>query len=366
MMRGRGFRVVVIAPPGEAPPGIEGIEYRFAPIEREIAVWRDVVALFVIWRILREVRPVVCNMSTPKMGLLGGIAAWIARVPHRVYTLRGLRYQTARRAKRLLLMGCEKLACACAHRVICISRSVQQAAIRDRIAPLRKTLLLGERVSEGLTLKPGFAMPGGVSRGQFGIPETADVIGFVGRLTKDKGIAELVDAFRILQREGANVRLLLVGAFENGDPVPAAAERFIREDPSVHWVGSVANAAPYYALMDIFVFPTHREGLGRVLLEAAAAGKPVVAARTTGVVDVVFDEVTGLLVPPGDAPALSRAIRTLLSDRERARAMGERARALLCQEFDNSVYLNRLAAVLEEFVRPVSTKEGLPQGRSID
>jgi glycosyltransferase involved in cell wall biosynthesis len=367
-MHARGFRTVVIAPAGDGavPPRIEGVEYRIVSMQREIAPWRDLLALFRILRILRELRPAICNMSTPKMALLGGIAGWMAGVPHRIYTLRGLRYETTRRGKRALLMACEAIACACAHQVICISRSVRDAVIRDRIVPPRKTALLGERVSEGISLRRTSAPANQALRHELGIPETAAVMGFVGRFTKDKGIQELVESFQILRGESMDVRLLLLGDFEAGDPVNAETGRQIRTDPAIHWAGYVQDPGPYYELMDTFVFPTHREGLGRVLLEAAAAGKPVVSTLTTGVVDVVLDGVTGLLVPPRDAHALASAARRLLSDRDLAQAMGARARALVHREFDNSIYLDRLAGMLQESAsRAVPPKEISPSGRSI-
>jgi len=356
-MQNRGFHVVVVAPPGEADPKIEGVEYRFVAVDREIAPYRDFRALIQIWRILRKLRPSICNMSTPKMALLGGLAGWLAGVPHRIYTLRGLRYETTRGRMRSLLMASEKLACGCAHQVICISRSVREAVIRDGLAPPAKTTVLGDRVSEGLSLEPESVPAATVTRKDCGIPETSSVMGFVGRLTKDKGIRELVDAFCLLRAQGKDVRLLLLGDFESGDPVDHATEQRIRSDPGIRWLGYVPDPLPYYSLMDVFVFPTYREGLGRVLLEAAAAGKPVVSTHTTGVVDVVFDGVTGLLVPTQDAAAVARAVGTILRDRQLARAMGERARELVRQEFDNSVYLGRLAGMIEALVQPDPTKE---------
>ena len=356
-MQNRGFHVVVIAPPGETHSKLEGVEYRYVAIDREISPYRDFRALFQIWSILRKLQPSICNMSTPKMALLGGVAGWLARVPHRIYTLRGLRYETTRGRMRSLLIACEKLACSCAHQVICISRSVREGAIRDGIALPAKITVLGERVSEGLSLQSESAPAATVTRKDCGIPETSSVLGFVGRLTKDKGIRELVDAFCILRAEGKDVRLLLLGDFESGDPVDHATEQRIRSDPGIRWLGYVPDPHPYYPLMDVFVFPTYREGLGRVLLEAAAAGKPVVSTHTTGVVDVVFEGVTGLLVPTQDAAAVAQAVGTILRDRHLARAMGERARELVWQEFDNSVYLGRLAGMIEALVQPAPTKE---------
>jgi glycosyltransferase involved in cell wall biosynthesis len=240
--------------------------------------------------------------------------------------------------------------------VICISKSVRDAAVRDGIVDDSQAVLLGETASEGISLKPRVSSQGG----ELGFPAGTRVIGFVGRLTKDKGIHELIEAFRILRGAGMDVRLLLLGEFEAGDPVHPETSNFIRADPAIRWLGYVPDPGPYYHHMDVFVLPTYREGLPTVLLEAAAAGKPVVSTRTTGVVDVVLDGVTGLLVPPRDASSLARAIRRLLDNQALAIQMGCRARRLIEEQFDSSIYLNRLGALLETHLRM-----GLPVARCL-
>ncbi len=350
MVRERGYRAVVIAP--EAQADIPGVEFRAVPMEREIAVLSDLRSLVRIWKVLRELRPAIVNMSTPKMALVGGLAAWMAGTPHRIYTLRGLRYETARGLKRAVLVVCERIAAACAHQVICISRSVKEAVIRDRVVPARKATLLGERVSEGISPRAS-----GEAR-RLELPAGAPVIGFVGRLTRDKGIGELVEAFRMVRARGIDLQLLLLGEFEKGDPVDRATVDFIENDPNVHWMGYVPNPSAYYPRMDVFVFPTYREGLGRVLLEAGAAGKPVVSTRTTGVVDVVIDGVTGLLVPTRDAAALAGAVEKLLADCELAARMGRQARRAVEEHFDNSIYLQRLGTMLEALHAPAAVEIG--------
>jgi glycosyltransferase involved in cell wall biosynthesis len=356
---GMDVTVAVPAQPGEGPgPECPGVGYRTVPMKRDISPVSDLWTLWRLYGMLRVIRPAITNMSTPKMGLLGGIAALLAGVPHRIYTLRGLRYETTRGWKRFLLMVCERMACLSSHRVICISRSVKEAMLRDRIAQSGKIVLLGDRASEGIRIPA--VLDGAQSeislrhsaslRRSLGIPEEAQVLGFVGRLTRDKGIHELVECCQMLRSEGRNIHLLLLGAFESGDPVDPAVARWIRSCPQVQWRGYVADPSPYYPLMDVFVFPTHREGLGRVLLEAAAAGKPAVSTRVTGVVDVVLDGVTGILVPPGESRSLAQAVARILGDRDLAARMGAAARTLVREHFDNTVYLARLGNMLQSLV----------------
>ncbi len=363
MLRQRGMRPVVVAPGSVADVSDLakcGIELRCVPLKREISPCADLLSLWRIWWVLRAIRPQVTNMSTPKMALLGGLAAWLAGVQHRIYTLRGLRYETARGWKRRLLVGCERIACGCAHQVICISRSVRHTAIRDRVVTEERAVLLGERVSEGLSRRRmsfrGRAEAARSMRDQLGIHPESTILGFVGRLTRDKGVGELAQAFRLLREEGRCVELLLVGTFETGDPVAPEIIEWLQGRNDVHWTGYLADPGPCFELMDIFVFPTYREGLGMVLLEAAAAAKPVVSTRTTGVVDVVLDGTTGLLVPAGDAEAVAHAVGRLLDDPAMAARMGAAARELVGEHFDNTYYLNRLGDVLRGMVDlPVPT-----------
>ncbi len=350
-----GFSPVILSPaPLSAQDGYDRLDYPVAfqpvPIRREISPLWDLWCLSRIWFILISIRPTVTNMSTPKMALLGGLAAWLARVPSRFYTLRGLRYETTRGWKRRILIACERVSCACAHQVICVSRSVKETAIRDRICSREKLSVLGDTVSEGISVRPRQPTPSRESkklRHSCGIPDRVPVIGYVGRLTRDKGINDLVAAAKRIRSEGVDVHVLIIGDFERGDPVDKETASWIRSSPHVHWLGYVPQPQPYFDIMDVFVFPTHREGLGRVLLEAAVAGKPVVSTRTTGVIDVVQDGITGMLVPPHDPAALAHATSMLISDPELAQRMGARARYLVEQHFDNTVYLERLRKMLE-------------------
>jgi len=352
----KGYRVAVIA-----PDACKDFQYREAcpnvilediAMEREIAPFSDLLALWkLIWMFLR-LRPAVVNLSTPKMAFLGGMAAWVTRTPRRIYFLRGLRYETSLGWKRRLLTACEKIACACAHQVVCVSASVRRCAVEDGIAPETKTVLLGERASDGIQLK---RFQGGPEedeqesrylRAELGIPEEAFVIGYVGRVTRDKGVGELVQAAMKLAGDGRDVHLLMVGGMEGGDPINAECARLIDTTALIHATGYVQDTAPYYQVMDLFAFPSYREGLGNVLLEAAASGKPAVATRVTGIVDAVEDGVTGVLVPARDSGAVADAIAGLMDDPSRREEMSKAARAHVRKHFDADRMDDALAAFM--------------------
>lgn len=321
--QGKGFEVTVLCPrrrEGEWEVALpEGISTIAIPMERKIAPLQDLLSLWRLWRTMRALRPAVTNVGTPKAALLGGIAAWLNRVPCRFYTLHGLRFETTKGLKRRLLICAERLACRLAHRVFCVSNSVREKAIACGLTSRERTVVFGSGSCNGVDASrfepnPNLMQRAAALRRHFGIPAKAVVILFVGRLTRDKGIPELVEAFVQLDKQFPDLRLMLVGCFESEDPLPAETRRQLEGHSHIIFAGAVQDTPSYYAAADIVVLPSHREGLPTVLLEAHAAGKPVVGANVTGIVDLVADGETGLLFPVGDASALRNAIARLITD----------------------------------------------------
>jgi glycosyltransferase involved in cell wall biosynthesis len=343
-LRQRDFAVSVVCAPGanlQALAASEQAAIHTVPMEREISPLRDAVALWHIYRTLRRLRPDIVNASTPKAGLLGMLAAWLARVPVRVYQQRGLRLETTTGLKRRILTGTEWLAARCATVVVCNSASLLDAFAALNLAPRGKLRVLGAGSSNGVAVASFQATPARQAaasrlRQELDIPPQVPVLGFVGRFTRDKGIVELMALFAQLQPDFPDLHLLLVGDFEAGDPVPAAAQRQIADDPQIHTVGFVADAAPYYHLMDLLVFLSYREGLPNVPLEAAAAGVPTVGFQATGVVDAVVDGETGRLVPIGDMAQLRRVSTELLQDAAQRRRLGKQAQVRVARDFDQA------------------------------
>ena len=338
----RGFDATVLSPDrrkGEwevaRPEGVPIIE---VPMEREIAPIRDLVTLWRLWRVMRALCPAVTNVGTPKAGLLGGLAAWLNRVPCRFYTLHGLRFETTKGLKRRLLIYAERLACRFAHRVICVSQSVREKAIASGLTRREQAVVFGSGSCNGIDASRFAATPETMRRAaelrrQLGIPADAPVVIFVGRLTCDKGIPELMEAFLRLGNQFPDLRLLLVGCFEDEDSLPVHIRRCLETHSHVIFAGPVQDTAPYYAIADVLVLPSHREGLPTVVLEAHAAGKPVVGALATGIVDMVVDGETGLLFPVGDVPALADALARLISDRALATKLGLAGQERVKREF---------------------------------
>ena len=321
--RDKGFDVVVLCPPRRKDewevPRPEGVSFIEVPMEREIAPWQDLVSLWRLWRIMRALRPTVTNVGTPKAGLLAGLAAWLSRVPCRFYTLHGLRYETTTGFLRRVLILAERLACRLAHRVIFVSESVRLRAVSTGLTIPERAVVLGSGSCNGVdvsrfAITPQIMRRATQIRRQRGIPLGAPVLLFVGRLTCDKGIPELMQAFSQLAARFPELRLLLVGCFEDCDPLPVGTRRCLETNPHVIFAGAAQDIVPYYATADVLALPSHREGLPTVVLEAQAVGVPVVGASATGIVDVIADGETGLLFPVGDVPRLADAVARLITD----------------------------------------------------
>jgi glycosyltransferase involved in cell wall biosynthesis len=354
-LREAGFEVSVVCSPGQSfMPAEDESEQTYAvPMAREMGGFSDLVSLGRLWRLMRHHKPTITNVATPKAGLLGGLASCLSRVPCRFYSLWGLRCETTKGIKRWALILTERIACRCAHRVICASESLRQRAVALKIVDPRRTVVVASGSSNGVDLNRFAPNPERVRqaaelKNDLGIPVEAPVIGFVGRFTRDKGICELIHAYLLLRHQNARLHLLLVGDFEEGDPVPSDVRKVIRRDSQIFHTGFVADTAPYYHAMDILVLPTHREGFPNVVLEAHAAGKPVVAARATGVVDAVMDGVSGVLVPVGDSEALAKGLDLLLRDKELAAALGSAGQDRVRREFKQERCWEALA---QEYVR---------------
>ena len=360
----RGFDVTVISAPSDGRFPID--EFRVLtereqvstialPMVREISLLKDLVSLVRLYRVLRRLRPAIVNAGTPKAGLLGMIAACAARVPIRIYLLHGLRLETARGLKRFVLGVAERCASALAHRVICVSESLRRVYVTLGFTMEAKTCVLGEGTANGVDADEFIpTCQARALRARLGIPDGGPVVGFVGRFTRDKGVPELLDAFDQILLSFPDARLLMLGDFESGDPIPESYAKRLRSHPQVIMTGNVPDPGSYYPIMDVLALPSYREGFGNVVLEAAAAQVPTVAFRATGSVDAVCDGVTGTLVPLGDVDAFARALQRYLRDDFLRREHGRTGRERVLSHFRPEMIWELLYA---EYTRLLKTRD---------
>ena len=361
-MKQQGLKINALSSPGELLDKFaerEQVSVYAVEMPRRITPIKDLFAILQLWQSISKIRPQIVHAHTPKGGLLGTISAWLARIPIRIYHMRGLPLMTATGYKRWLLWWSEKIACTLAHQVFCVSHSLREVAISENLCPADKIKVLLGGSSNGVDATTRFNRSSLALdtrqeiRRKYGIHTNAVVVGFVGRIVRDKGIEELATAWKILREEFLDVHLLIVGPFEPQDPISSDVEDLLKSDPRIHLVGMDWNTPPLYAAMDILTLPTYREGFPNTPLEAAAMQLPVVATRIPGCIDAVQDHVTGLLVPPRDAEGLTEAIRLYLQHPELRDQHGKAGRDRVVLSFRQEAIWE---ALYQEYIRLIKAK----------
>ncbi len=301
----KGYNMNVVCSPSEYLSDYaqkQGFEYMESPINRNISIVQDFASIRNICKFVKKQKIDIVVGHTPKGGLLAMIAGWLMRVPIRIYVRHGLVYETSKGLKRFMLMSVDRLASFCSTKVVCVSPSVLRKSIEDHLAPIKKQMIWHKGTSNRIDtlnhFNPAEIVPARLTdlKARYGIEEEDFVIGYSGRLVKDKGIIELVRAFDKLQRAD-NCKLLLVGMFEKRDALPEDIQERILNDSRIIYTGFINDGMEYfYSMMDIYVLASYREGFPTGVLEAQAMEKPVITTRVTGCCDSIIDGRTGFFV----------------------------------------------------------------------
>lgn len=278
----------------------QGFKYAEIPVNRSLSVRQDLTGILHICEFIRKQEIDIVVGHTPKGALLGMIAGWLCRVPKRIYFRHGLVYETSHGLKRFVLKSVDRLTSACATHIVCVSPSVLKRSIEDKLAPALKQTILGNGTCNGIDTQgrfnPAYIDPTELEnlRSKYGIKANDFVIGYSGRMVRDKGIIELVRAFDKLKCAD-NCKLLLVGMFEKRDALPDNVKERIQSDRRIIYTGFVNGGMEYYyAMMNVYVLASYREGFPTGVLEAQSMQLPVITTRVTGCCDSIIDNVTGL------------------------------------------------------------------------
>lgn len=351
-----GHEVAIVGSAGDAVAGVKavtGADYHVIEIPRAISPLRDLAALWRLFVFFRRGRFDIVHSTTPKAGLLTAIAARLAGVPIRLHTFTGQAWAQRRGWVRWVARASDRLIVHLDTQCYADSHSQRDFLVAEGIGAAERIAVLGDGSLSGVDLarfsrsrRDGAA----AARARLDIPAAAPVIGFIGRVTRDKGIGELVSAFAMLDGlAGESAYLVVVGPQEPElDPLPDAVLATLSSHPRVRLVGYTAVPEEYLAGFDLFCLPSYREGFGNVAIEAAAMAIPTVGTRIVGLTDAVVDAQTGILVPPKDAQALADALARLLNDPALRATMGEAAYRRAVAEFDADKVNAR---VLDEYRR---------------
>jgi glycosyltransferase involved in cell wall biosynthesis len=301
----------------------EGIKHLPVNIDNEINPLKDISTLIEIIVHFKKVKPDIVNLGTPKMGLLGMIAARILRVEKRIYTCRGLRFETETGIKRKILMLMEKWTVGMAHQVIYVSPSLLKAAHKYGVTQTKKTIVIGCGSSNGVNISNFDRIKIDTLkhielRQKYKLKDLI-TIGFVGRITQHKGAFELVDAFEKVYENHPKTRLILMGHIK----CDIDFENRFKTHPGIIYIPFQDEVPLYMSLFDIFVLPSWREGFPNVPIQAAAMNIPVIVSDSTGCVDSVDNNINGRIFPTKNVGVLEKMILTYIEDSELRKLHGD-------------------------------------------
>jgi glycosyltransferase involved in cell wall biosynthesis len=362
-LRRAGHEVHFCCSPGDLLDslGEEGFSVFPLPIARSYNLTKHLVSLWRLYRFLRRTRFDVIHTHTPVAGLIGRVAARLAGVPNIVYTAHGFYFHEGMSPPvRRLFVSLERFGGRLSDLVLVQSEEDYREALRERIMPSERLVHIGNGVDPTLFGGEGTAEGTAEARNALGLKE-GPVVGFVGRIVREKGVMEFVRAAAMVRRDHPRAEFVMVGAPLESDRddcwmhvVDLAQELGIPE--ALHMTGYRKDVPVLLSLFDVFVLPSYREGMPRALLEAMASGIPVVASDIRGCREEVEESVTGLLVPPRDHERLGKSISMLLDSRERSHRMGEAARKRVEERFDERRIVAHQVSLIEELTRHAPEK----------
>lgn len=302
----------------EAYGNREGVRVFHVGLTRKITPLKDIVAVFKLYRFLKKEKPSIVHTHTPKAGIVGMMAAWLAGVPNRLHTVAGLPLMEATGLKRQVLNFVEKLTYRFATKVYPNSIGLYDFIITERFTKPSKLSIIGNGSSNGIDTDyfdhSRYSETDRTSlRAKLKIPKNHFLFIFVGRLVKDKGINELVSVFSKLSALKNNISLLLVGPFESDlDPLFPETLQIIEKNSSIYSVGFQPDVRPYFSIADALVFPSYREGFPNVVMQAGAMDLPAIVTDINGCNEIITNGINGLIIQPKNEEMLYSAMENLV------------------------------------------------------
>jgi len=318
----------------------EGIDVISVEMTRKITPIKDLIAVYKLYKIFKAEKPFIVHSHTPKAGTLSMLAAKLAGIPNRLHTIAGLPLLEATGVKRVLLDIVEKATYACATKIYPNSYGLKDIIIENKYTSNQKLKVIAKGSSNGIDTS--HFDPAIYSekdrldlRKKIGISKSDTVFIFVGRLVRDKGIEELIQAFVRINKEYVDTKLLLVGTYERHlDPINIESENEINTNPSIISVGWSKDVRPYFSISQILTFPSYREGFPNVVMQSAAMGLASIVSDINGCNEIIKDGLNGKIIPVKSSKALFESMKELIVDYQLLEKLSGNARKSICDNYE--------------------------------
>ena len=278
------------------------------PIPRGLNMWGMLKSIIQLCSIFRKEKFKLIQYSTPNAALCAALASFFVRSKIRNYHLMGFRYLGANGLGRFILKQLERLTCALSTSIECVSKSNLKLGVQEGIFPEEKATVVWNGSTGGVDMNRFDVKMRETYRKEirdmYGVAESAFVFGYAGRITRDKGINEILEVFQCCE----NAKLMMVGAEENIDSLDKDLYSLAKNTPDIIWTGSVSDIERYFAAFDFLLLPSYREGFGNVIIEAAAMGTPAIVSNIPGPIDAIKENVSGYLIEARNTDSLLAAM----------------------------------------------------------
>jgi glycosyltransferase involved in cell wall biosynthesis len=347
----QGYEVILVSADGpelDAVRSIESVPHVVIPFSRKITLFRDLYCLYILIKFLKKEKPDIVHTQTPKAGLLGMIAAGICKVPRRIHTVGGLPIMTSKGLRKFILRITETVTAHFAHQVLANSHKMAEYMVDEGLCHPSKLYVLGRGSSNGIDTsyfhENEVEQSRAQLRAQHDIPTGAFVFLFIGRLVRDKGVGEIVEAFEKIARNNPQAWLLLVGPSEEKlDPLKSATWRIIHSHERIIQPGYQNDVRPWIKMSDLLLFPSYREGFPNVPLQAASMQVPAIVSNINGCNEIVTQGYNGWIVEPGNSIGLQSIMEHLLLNPLELKSAASVAREIVEENYSQHFIWNQLA-----------------------
>lgn len=354
-----GHEVVIVSSYGEEIEKLkrnEKVRVIYLPFKREISLYYDLISLFKIIKVVYKEKPDIINAGNPKTGFLFGLVHVFFYKTPMIFTLRGLRSDTLSGAKKKIVLITEKISCLFSNKTIAISPSLKEHAINLGLVSNEKCIVFSKGSSNGVNINKyknneESKNEAATLKTKLGIKEKDFVLSFVGRVTKDKGVEEMIQAFVNLNKKYRDTKLIIGGPIEKEDPLSEDCYKEIEINKSIFYLGKLRNVKKVYSSSDVLVLYSYREGFGNVALEASSMGLPTIVADIPGLRDTTVNEKTGLIITPKSHESLLKAYEYYYNNREKLKEHGNNGRQRVEFFFKNEIIWKKQLELYKSLIK---------------